>query len=42
MRRLFIVLVVMLVLAVALAVVGPSMPAGSPLRVAGDGIPSRT
>lgn len=31
-------MVVLLIVAVLVAVVGPSMPAGSPLRAAGEGI----
>lgn len=38
MRGLFVLVVIILIVAVALAVVGPSMPAGSPWRAAGDGL----
>lgn len=38
MRGVFVVIVVLLFVAVIVAVVGPAMPPGSPLRAAGDGL----
>lgn len=38
MRRLFVLVVVLLIVAVVMTVIGPSMPADSPLRAASDGI----